>query len=60
MAKRDIESNPAILEANLRKIPMNRGGDPREISDVMVFAASDAASYMTGQIICVDGGWSAY
>lgn len=60
MAKRDIESNPAVLEANLRKIPMNRGGDPREISDVMVFAASDAASYMTGQIICVDGGWSAF
>lgn len=60
MAKRDIESNPAILEMNLRKIPMKRGADPREISDVMVFAASDASSYMTGQIICVDGGWSAY
>jgi NAD(P)-dependent dehydrogenase (short-subunit alcohol dehydrogenase family) len=59
MAKRDIESNPAILEQNLRKIPMKRGGDPREIADVMVFAASDAASYITGQIISVDGGWSA-
>jgi NAD(P)-dependent dehydrogenase (short-subunit alcohol dehydrogenase family) len=60
MAKRDIESNPVILEQNLRKIPMKRGCDPREISDVMVFVASDAASYLTGQIIAVDGGWSAF
>jgi len=60
MAKRDIESNPVILEQNLRKIPMKRGCDPREISDVMVFVASDAASYITGQIIAVDGGWSAF
>ena len=60
MAKRDIESNPAILEQNLRKIPMKRGGDPREISDVIVFLASGAASYITGQTISIDGGWSAY
>lgn len=60
MTKRDIESNPAILKFNLRKIPMNRGAEPREISDVMVFAASDAASYLTGQIIAVDGGWTAF
>lgn len=60
MTKRDIEANPAILKFNLRKIPMNRGGEPREISDAMVFAASDAASYMTGQIIAIDGGWAAF
>jgi len=60
MAKRDIESNPAVLKANLMKIPMNRGAEPREVADVMVFLASDAASYVTGQIICVDGGWSAF
>lgn len=60
MTKRDIESNPAILQYNLRKIPMKRGGEPREISDVMVFVASDAASYLTGQIIAVDGGWTAF
>ncbi len=60
MTKRDIESNPAVLQANLRKIPMNRGAEPREVADVMVFLASDAASYVTGQILAVDGGWTAF
>lgn len=60
MAKRDIETNPKILEQNLRKIPMKRGGQPREVADVVVFLASEAASYVTGQIVSMDGGWSAF
>lgn len=60
MAKRDIETNPKILEQNLLKIPMKRGGEPREVADVVVFLASEAASYMTGQIVSMDGGWSAF
>jgi NAD(P)-dependent dehydrogenase (short-subunit alcohol dehydrogenase family) len=59
MAKKNIESNPKILEQNLRKIPMKRGGQPREIADVVVFLASEASSYITGQTIAVDGGWTA-
>ena len=57
MAKRDIEANPKILEQNLRKIPMRRGGEPREVGDVCVFLASEAASFMTGETIAIDGGW---
>jgi NAD(P)-dependent dehydrogenase (short-subunit alcohol dehydrogenase family) len=57
MTKRDIESNPKILEYNLRKIPMKRGGEPSEIGDTVLFLASDAASYMTGETVAVDGGW---
>ena len=60
MAKRDIESNPKILEQNLRKIPMKRGGEPREVADTVVFMASDAASYMTGETISIDGGWACF
>lgn len=60
MAKRDIESNPKILEQNLRKIPMRRGGEPREVGDVCVFLASDAASFMTGETVAIDGGWLAW
>lgn len=37
-------------------IPMKRGGKPEEVADACVFLASDMASYITGQIIQVDGG----
>lgn len=57
MAKRDIEANPKILEQNLKKIPMRRAGEPREVGDVCAFLASDAASFLTGETIAIDGGW---
>ena len=37
-------------------IPMGRIGEPEEIADVALFLASDAARYMTGQVVVVDGG----
>lgn len=40
-------------------VPMGRGAQPEEVSDVMVFLASDEARYMTGSIVTVDGGWRA-
>ena len=38
------------------KIPMGRFGTPREVANMVLFLASDLASYMTGQIISIDGG----
>ena len=37
-------------------VPMKRLGEPEEVADVVAWLASDAASYVTGQIVYVDGG----
>jgi 3-oxoacyl-[acyl-carrier protein] reductase len=47
---------PSGLEKAASFIPMGRVGEPEDIADVIVFLASDAARYITGQAIVVDGG----
>jgi NAD(P)-dependent dehydrogenase (short-subunit alcohol dehydrogenase family) len=44
------------LEAQQQRIPMGRKGDPRELAAAVVFLASPAAGYITGQTLAVDGG----
>lgn len=39
-------------------VPMNRLGDPDEVAQVVIFLASDAASYMTGALVDVDAGYT--
>ena len=46
----------AGLEAAAPGIPLGRVGEPEDIADVVVFLASNAARYITGQILTVDGG----
>lgn len=46
------------MAALLSHIPMGRQGTPEEIANVTAFVASDAASYLTGAVIPVDGGWT--
>ena len=46
----------AGLQQAAEFIPMGRVGEPEDIADVIVFLASDAARYMTGQVVVVDGG----
>jgi NAD(P)-dependent dehydrogenase (short-subunit alcohol dehydrogenase family) len=48
--------NEAILERVLTSNPMGRIGLPDEIAGAVAFLASDAASYINGQVISIDGG----
>ena len=52
-----VMKDPALLPVVLAQISLGRAGQPREIGAVAAFFASDAASYLTGQSIFVDGGW---
>lgn len=47
------------LNANYKRVPLQRIGQPEEIARASLFVASDEASYITGAEIAVDGGWSA-
>ncbi|MAT04701.1 MAG: SDR family oxidoreductase [Ilumatobacteraceae bacterium] len=46
----------AVYEASLESIPLRRWGDPADMGDASLFLASDLSSYVTGQMLLVDGG----
>lgn len=48
----------SAMEGLLSHIPMGRQGTPEEIANATVFLASDAAAYITGAVLAVDGGWT--
>jgi NAD(P)-dependent dehydrogenase (short-subunit alcohol dehydrogenase family) len=52
-----IGDDPARAAKVLDAVPMARFGRPREIADVALFLASDEASYVTGELMCADGGF---
>ncbi|HYL53100.1 MAG TPA: SDR family oxidoreductase [Acidimicrobiia bacterium] len=41
-----------------QRTPMGRGGEEHELDSALLLLASDASSFMTGQVVCVDGGWT--
>lgn len=45
-----------VKEAAVKQIPVGRFGQPEDIANMVKYLASDEAAYITGQVICVDGG----
>ena len=46
----------AVRQEWMKKIPLRRGGKPEDVADVALFLASDLSSYVSGQVIQIDGG----
>ena len=53
-----LAASPEREKTMLHKIPLGRLGKPEDMSGAVAFLASDLASYITGQTIYIDGGWS--
>ncbi len=50
------ELDEEVRQEWLRSIPLGRAGTPEDVADVVAFLASDAAGYVTGQVLNIDGG----
>lgn len=59
LVRRQWETEPELREFFLSRTPMNRLGTPEDVAGAVVFLAGDASAMVTGQILAVDGGYTA-
>lgn len=51
-------ADPEVLHNTIRRVPLKRLATYDDLTPVLVFLASEAAKYITGQVLVVDGGWT--
>ena len=56
--KRTEEETRLFQQILSAKTPMRRTGEPKELRGLLLYLASDASSFVTGQVIASDGGWT--
>jgi len=59
MTRQFTEANPELAERWVGTIPVGRMGEPEDLHGLLVYLASSASSYLTGQSIVIDGGYTA-
>jgi NAD(P)-dependent dehydrogenase (short-subunit alcohol dehydrogenase family) len=60
LVKKVLEEEPERVEYIQRRTPMGRLGRAEELMGLTIFLASPASDLMTGQSLCIDGGWTAW
>lgn len=60
MVQEAIDQGLIDVDAYMDHTPLGRLGEPKEIAEAVFFLASDRSSFVTGQVIAPDGGWTAF
>lgn len=53
-----VAQTDEVLQQTIQQIPLARQGTPQDIANAVIFLASEQSSYITGQVLVVDGGWT--
>jgi NAD(P)-dependent dehydrogenase (short-subunit alcohol dehydrogenase family) len=52
-------NDPELNQQFVSRIPLGRWGDPKDIGSLALYLCSDAAAFLTGTDLVIDGGWTA-
>jgi len=55
-----FKENDELYNFTIERTPMKRWGESTDIANACVYLASDLSTYVTGEVLNVDGGWSAW